>query len=216
MSPTRDAVVSDESPIISDRPVSELSLVEVAEQLEKVTGWIEAQRVREREARTVYAVVQQQTDLNVKKIRDYAQDLVKHQQKKMNSFNGMLGVQPEVKPLNGQSSSRGGGARFSNGSSSTPTPKNIGQAILAVWGPNHHEEALTTEEIASALPQVGYRTDAAPSSIKSSVNQALAKLCRVGTVVRLRADGSPIPPKDKTSRARKYLAAVRLPEGQVL
>lgn len=214
MPSTREVAVSEDVPFATDRPVSELSLVEVAEQLEKVTGWIEGQRVREREARTVYAIVQQQTDLNIKKIRDYAQDLVKHQQKKMNSFNGMLGVQPEVKPMNGSSSSRSAGSRSSNGSS--PTPKNIGQAILAVWGPNYHEEALTTEEIAAALPQVGYRTDAAPSSIKSSVNQALAKLCRVGTIVRLRADGSPIPPKDKTSRARKYLAAVRLPEGQVL
>jgi hypothetical protein len=63
---------------------------------------------------------------------------------------------------------------------------------------------------------VGYKTDAAPASLRSSVNQALAKLCRVGTIVRLRADGSVIPPKDKTSRARKYLAATRLPEDQVL
>lgn len=215
MTPVRDVVSADDAPFATDVNPSELSLVEIAEQLEKVTGWIEGQRVREREARAVYTVVQQQTEANIKKIRDYAQDLVKYQQKKMSSFNGLLGVQPEVKPMNGQSNSRVGGARFSQGSG-TPTPKNIGQAILAVWGPNHHEEALTTEEIAAALPHVGYKTDAAPSSIKSSVNQALAKLCRVGTVVRLRADGTPIPPKDKTSRARKYLAAVRLPEGQVL
>lgn len=217
MPSTREVEVSEDVPFATDRSVSELTLVEVAEQLEKVTGWIEGQRVREREARTVYAVVQQQTDANIKKIRDYAQDLVKHQQRKMNSFNGLLGVQPEVKPLNGHSNARGGGWHRSGGtSSSTATPKNIGQAILAVWGPDHHDDPLTTEEIAAALPQVGYKTDAAPSSIKSSVNQALAKLCRVGTVVRLRADGSPIPAKDKTSRARKYLAAVRLPEGQVL
>ncbi len=44
------------------REPSDLSLVELAEQLEKVTGWIETQRVREREARAVYDRVRQETD----------------------------------------------------------------------------------------------------------------------------------------------------------
>ena len=204
------SVHTDPIPFSGERPVSELSLVEVAEQLEKVTGWIEAQRVREREARTVWQAVSQETEANIQKIRDYAQELVKHQHRKMTSFDGLLGVRPEVKPLTN-------GISRPNGRPVTKaSPRNIAQAILEIWSLERFTEPLTTEEIAEALPATGYKTEAAPTSLKSSVNQALAKLCRVGTVVRLRADGSPIPPKDKTSRARKYVAATRLPEGQVL
>lgn len=194
-----------------DKPVAELSLVEVAEQLERVTGWIEAQRVREREARSVWQVVSQETEGNIQKIRDYAQELVKHQHRKMTSFDGLLGVRPEIKPLQ-----NGNGMKPNGRPTSKAAPRNIAQAILEIWSLERFTDPLTTEEIAEALPSTGYRTEAAPASLKSSVNQALAKLCRVGTVVRLRADGSPIPPRDKTSRARKYVAATRLPEGQVL
>lgn len=204
------SVYTDPIPFSTDKPIGELSLVEIAEQLEKVTGWMEAQRVREREARAVWQTVSQQTEASIQKIREYAQELVKHQHRKMTSFDGLLGTRQEVKPLS--TSSGRPGAR----SPGKVIPKNIAQAILDIWSLDKYGEALTTEEIAGALPDTGYKTGAAPTSLKSSVNQALAKLCRVGTVVRLRADGSPIPPKDKTSRARKYLAATRLPEGQVL
>lgn len=196
-------------PFDDSRPASELTLVEIAEQLEKVTGWIEAQRVREREARTVYTAVQQQTEDAVSRIRAYAQDLVKHHARKMTSFDGLLGVKQEVKPMHQ-------GGRGMVRPLNRPAPKNIAQAIIDLWMPGRPAEPLTTEEIAATLPDVGYKTEAAPNSLKSSVNQALAKLCKVGTIVRLRADGSPIPPKDKTSRARKYLAAARLPEGQIV
>jgi hypothetical protein len=194
-------------PFDDSRAASELSLVEIAEQLEKVTGWIEAQRVREREARAVYTAVQQQTEDAISRIRTYAQELVKHHQRKMTSFDGLLGSKQEVKPMpQGRGHSR----------PNRPAPRNIAQAIVELWMPGRPGEALTTEEIAASLPEVGYSTEAAPNSLKSSVNQALAKLCKIGTIVRLRADGSPIPPKDKTSRARKYLAAARLPEGLVV
>lgn len=196
-------------PFDDSRPASELSLVEIAEQLEKVTGWIEAQRVREREARATYTAVHQQTEDAISRIRSYAQDLVKHHQRKMTSFDGLLGVKQEVKPLPQ-------GSKGQYRPMNRPAPKNIAQAIVDLWMPDRPAEALTTEEIAAALPEIGYKTEAAPNSLKSSVNQALAKLCKIGTIVRLRADGSPIPPKDKTSRARKYLAAARLPEGQVV
>lgn len=204
------SVHTDPIPFTIDKPVTELSLVETAEQLEKVTGWIEAQRVREREARAVWQSVSQETEGSIQKIRDYAQELVKHQHRKMTSFDGLLGIRPEVKPL------QNGSGRSSGRPTSKAAPRNIAQAILEIWSLDRFTDPLTTEEIAEALPTTGYRTEAAPTSLKSSVNQALAKLCRVGTVVRLRADGSPIPPRDKTSRARKYVAATRLPEGQVL
>lgn len=189
------------------REPSDLSLVEVAEQLEKVTGWIEAQRVREREARAIYDRVRQETESNIARIRDYAKELVKHQQRKMSSFSGILG-QPETPAPSAARSA----PVFRSGS----TPKNLAEAILAIWSLDRYTDPLTTEDIAAALKDVGYKTDAAEASIRSSVNQALAKLCGTGRVVRLRADGSPIPPRDKTSRARKYVAATRLPEGMVL
>lgn len=188
------------------RDPSDLSLVEVAEQLEKVTGWIETQRVREREARAIYDRVRQETEANISRIRDYAKELVKHQQRKMSSFSGLLG-QPEA-PV--------GMSRPAPVLRSGAMPKNLAEAILAIWSLDRYTDPLTTEDIAAALKDVGYKTDAAEASIRSSVNQALAKLCGTGRVVRLRADGSPIPPRDKTSRARKYVAATRLPEGMVL
>ncbi len=197
-------------PFTADRPVADLTLVEIAEQLEKVTGWIEAQRVRERDARRAYDLISQQVEANVDQIRKYANDLLNAQRKRMNAFDGLLGRQPEA-PMSrtGRSSTppQGGGKS---------AKKNIVEAIYDVWSIDRYAEPLTTEEIIAALPDTGYASNAAASSLKSSVNQALAKLCKVGRVVRLRADGTVIPPKDKTSRARKYLAANRLPEDQVL
>lgn len=207
MEPTT-AMTSSAGPMGETRDPSDLSLVEIAEQLEKVTGWIETQRVREREARAAYDRVRQETESNIARIRDYAKELVKHQQRKMSSFSGILG-QPEAPKSSA-------GSRTSPSPRTGGTPKNLAEAILAIWSLDRYSEALTTEDIAAALKDVGYQTDAAEASIRSSVNQALAKLCGTGRVVRLRADGSPIPPRDKSSRARKYIAATRLPEGVVL
>lgn len=207
MEPTT-AMTSNAGQMGETRDPSELSLVEIAEQLEKVTGWIETQRVHEREARAAYDRVRQETESNIARIRDYAKELVKHQQRKMSSFSGILG-QPEAPKSFA-------GSRASPSPRTGGTPKNLAEAILAIWSLDRYSEALTTEDIAAALKDVGYQTDAAEASIRSSVNQALAKLCGTGRVVRLRADGSPIPPRDKSSRARKYIAATRLPEGVVL
>lgn len=205
------STTSDPLASAADKPVAEMTLVEIAEQLERVTGWIEAQRVREREARTVWQTVATQVEANVQRIRDYAQELVKHQHRKMSSFDGLLGPTPEVKPVGGTAKAPPRPAVPSKG-----VPRNIADAILGIWSLERYPEPLTTEEIAEALPDTGYKTDAAPTSLRSSINQALAKLCRVGTVVRLRGDGTVIPPKDKTSRARKYVAASRLPEDVIL
>lgn len=206
---TTTHVASDPLASAAEKPVNEMTLVEIAEQLEKVTGWIEAQRVREREARQVWQAIASQVEANVQRIRDYAQELVKHQQRKMSNFDGLLGAGQEVKGLPQT-------RPIPQRSAGSPAPKNLADAILGIWGLDRYADPLTTEEIADALPDTGYESDAAPTSLRSSINQALAKLCKVGTVVRLRADGSVIPPKDKTSRARKYVAATRLPEDMVL
>lgn len=198
-------------PYSVEKPVAELTLVEIAEQLEKVTGWIEAQRVRERDARRAYEEISRQVESNVDQIRRYANELLAAQRRRMNAFDGLLGKQAE--PPASRSGLR---SPMTSAGASKPGKKNILDAIYDVWSIDRHAEPLTTEEIIAALPDTGYTSNAAASSLKSSVNQALAKLCKVGRVVRLRADGSVIPPKDKTSRARKYLAAHRLPEGQVL
>jgi hypothetical protein len=83
----------------------------------------------------------------------------------------------------------------------------INEAVLKVWTLSTPALPLTTEEIAQGLPAVGYSTRAAPKSIKSTLNQALAKLCRDRKVRRFRTDGTEIDPQDTHSRARKYLPA---------
>lgn len=202
---------SSRLPFDAERPVGDLSMVELAQQLEQVTAWIEAQRVREREARSVYQVVANEVEANIAQIKDYAERLMQAQQRKMMSFNGLLGTPATVEPKPM--------VEVTLGRPSVPSlrprggaPKNISDAILAIWSMDRYAEPLTTEEIAEALPEVGYESEAAATSLRSSINQALAKLCRVGRVVRFRSDGSQIDIGDHTSRARKYLAATRLPE----
>lgn len=194
----------DRLPFLSGKPVNEMTLVEIAEQLEKVTSWIEGQRVKEREARAAYQQVANQVDASVTQIRTYAQQLVDAQNRKVSSFSGMLSKDQAAaragRPDSGrrQSASNGG---------SRAGKMNIGEAILAIWSLDRYQEQLTTEDIGEALPQTGYKSNAAPTSLKSSINQALAKLCRSGQVIRYRSDGSRISPRDNKSRARKYIAA---------
>ena len=86
---------------------------------------------------------------------------------------------------------------------------NIGDAILAIWTLSGYQRPLTTEEIGDALPETGYKSNAAPTSLKSSINQSLAKLCRSGAIIRYRSDGVRISARDTRSRARKYLASAQ-------
>lgn len=206
-----NAATAEPSPFTGSKPVDEMTIVEISEQLERVTSWIEAQRVREREARTAYQAIASQVDANVANIKAYAQSLVESQRRRLNSFDGLLG--------NRKDEDRPSGNIHRNGSANrqrTPIaePKNIAEAIMAIWTSGFLNEALTTDEIATALPKIGYKSDAAPASLKSSVNQALAKLCRTAKIIRYRSDGTRIPIKDNKSRARKYLAAICLPEGE--
>lgn len=191
-------------PFLAGKPVNEMTLVDIAEQLEKVTSWIEAQRVKEREARAAYTAVAQQVESSVSQIRQYAQQLVDAQNRKVSSFSGMLRNDP------GRSNNGTANRRQSSGTGPgrpTAGKMNIAEAILAIWSLDRYQEQLTTEEIGDALPETGYKSNAAPTSLKSSINQALAKLCRSGQVIRFRSDGSRISARDNKSRARKYIAA---------
>jgi hypothetical protein len=191
----------DRLPFLSNRPVSEMSLVDIAEQLDKVTSWIEGQRVQEREARAQYTQVAQRVEAAIAQIRQYAQELIQAQNRKVSSFSGMLGRDA------GQPAARGRGPGRRGEEGARGGKMNISDAILAIWSLDRYQEQLTTEDIGEALPQTGYKSNAAPTSLKSSINQALAKLCRSGQVIRFRSDGSRISARDNKSRARKYIAA---------
>jgi hypothetical protein len=178
-------------------------MVEIAAQLEAITSSIEGQREREREARRQYRLVADEVEAGIQRIRAYAQDLVREQRRRMASFDGMLGPAGngtrngairEVKP--GEVPGRVTSGRLS-----------IHDAILRVWTLEGRGVPLTTDQIARSLGEVGYTTRAAPRSIKSTLNQALARLCRDRKVRRFRTDGTEISPEDNHSRARKYLPA---------
>jgi len=201
------------------RPASELTLVEIAGRLEKITSAIEGERARERVARKAYKVVADEVEAEIERIRGYARTLVTEQRRRIDSFNGMLG-KASPPPLS-QSGSSGemreikfadhlGELGFENGSAGRdvyPGARlSITEAILKVWALERNSRPLTTEEIARALPEVGYTTKAAPRSVKSTLNQALAKLCRDRKIRRFRTDGEEIDASDTHSRARKYMA----------
>lgn len=185
-------------------------MVEIAEQLERVTSWIEAERVKEREARKEYDAIAKDVETRIAQIKVFAQQLLDHQGKKVSSFNGLLGRE-DVPHVNGT----GKHGRPAMKPMTPANVKNIADAILAIWSLDKYGEALTTEEIADALPDTGYQTNAAPTSLRSSINQALAKLCRTAKVIRYRSDGSRISPKDNKSRARKYISALKAPESDI-
>ncbi len=156
---------------------------------------------QEREARVIYQAVAQQVDGSVQQIRSYAQQLVEAQTRKITSFSGML-TKEQV-----QHAQKAGRQTPSEPKRNGKGKMNIADAILSIWTLDRFHEALTTEEIGDALPETGYKSNAAPTYLKSSINQALAKLCRAGRVIRFRSDGTRISPRDNKSRARKYIAA---------
>lgn len=185
----------------TDRPPSELSLVQVAERLEKITGWIEAERVKEREARAAYKAVADRVEARVQEIRGYAESLLAEQRKRMHSFSGLIDRRgPE--PLPSSMVEAAPARREPEGGRRTFT-----EALLAVWTLGDYRSPLTTEQILEGLAAVGYESRAAPRSFRSALNQALAKLCREGKVIKYRLDGSRIPDVDRLSRARRYMAA---------
>lgn len=178
--------------------VSSLTLVQIAERLEKVTAQIEAERTKERDARQKYREVADAVEARITAIKSEAGALVREQQSRLASFDGMLSRRSQ-----GEDEARQG---FAAGRRRHPldAPANIGEAILRLWTLPEHDEPLTTDEIAEGLSTVGYDSKAAPRSLRSAVNQALAKLVRDGKVDKYRQDGSIIGRNEHGARARKY------------
>jgi hypothetical protein len=194
------------------RPIADLSNVEIAGQLDQVSGWMAAERQREHEAKQTYETVSKDVEAKIRAIRGYAERLMEQHKRRMSAFDGMLS-----KVATSGSAPRNTLARTATFAKPAATnsgggPKNLAEAIISIWTLDQYAEPMTTEEIAEALAEVGYESDAEPSSLRSSINQSIAKLCKVGRMVKFRADGTQISPKDNSSRARKYLAAIRLPE----
>lgn len=179
-----------------------MTLVEIAGELEKVTSWIEAQNARERDARTAYEVIRREATTKVNDIKDYAKRLLEHQRRKVTAFGGLLGYS-EPAPIGKAPKTRSAGPE---------SKQNLADAICAIWKLERYADPLNTEEIASALGDVGWTSNAAPSSLRSSINQALGKLSKVGRIVRYRSDGTRISIRDTKSRAKKYIAAFKASE----
>ncbi len=91
MESSRTTFVPEVELLQDRRPPGELSLVEIAERLEKVTHAIEAERTAEREARRVYQEVATRVEASIASIRAHARSLVDEQRRRMASFDGMIG-----------------------------------------------------------------------------------------------------------------------------
>lgn len=180
-------------PIPSDDEVQRMSLVDIAAHLERTAQWIENQRARERRARAAYEALAQEVHGAIAAARATAARLVQVQQRRLRSVSGLIGVQGRA---GSEIEAKPGRRRL-----------NIADAILAVWTLPERQRPLSSDEIGMLLNEIGYVSQANPRSLKSSVNQALAKLCRDGRVMRIRSDGTRIPSRDTRSRARKYVAA---------
>lgn len=187
-------------------PASEMTTIEIIQELETVTSRIEAERVREREARAQYKAVAEEVEKRVKEIRDRANRLVSEQQRRLDSFSGLMSDKPkqqvEARPSRSGAPTRNGVARGRKGGR-----RSIADAILEIWSLERYNEPLTTDEIIDALGVVGYESSASARSLKSSLNQALARLCKDGKIQRYRLDGDQIPESDTVSRARRYMAS---------
>jgi hypothetical protein len=193
------------------RPIADMSNVEIAGQLDQVSGWMASERQREHEAKQTYDTVSKDVEVKIRAIRGYAERLMEQHKRRMSAFDGMLSKSSSASASTRNTLARS--ATFAKpASNSSGSPKNLAEAIISIWTLDQYAEPMTTEEIAEALSEVGYESDAEPSSLRSSINQSIAKLCKVGRMVKFRADGTQISPKDNSSRARKYLAAIRLPE----
>ncbi len=202
------ALETDRPSFLNGKPVGDMTLVEISEQLDRVTAWMEAERVKEREARTVYQQVAQQVEGALSHIRSYAQQLVDTHSRRVSAFSGLLSQNGQ----NGQNGRHAARSESRRPAASAPAARgsrtNIADAILHIWTIDRYKEQLTTDEISEALADTGYKTKAAPTSLKSSINQSLAKLCRTGHITRFRSDGTRIDIGDTNSRARKYIASI--------
>lgn len=216
--------------VLDERSPTELSLVEIAERLESITRAIEAERSRERDARKVYQSVATESREKISRIRRYARALLDEQARRAASFNGML-EPAQAERINGDGKGPaaqvgdggegvgigegvegdGGGAR---GTIREPKPHRrrrggrltLPEAIEMIWGEEGGAtRPLSTEEIIAALERIGYATRASERSLKTTINQSLAKLSREGRLRKFRIDGTEITSDDTRARARKYM-----------
>lgn len=170
--------------------VEEMTLVDIATELESLTRSIEAERAKERRARAEYEQVASEVNEACGQLRERARLLMAEQRKRMSGFDGLVNrdrrtAQIEAKPLQRMT---------------------MPAAILAIWDVDGYDRPLTTDEIADGLEIVGYETHAAPRSLKSSINQTIAKLCNAHKLAKYRSDGTPLEDVDG-ARARRYLRA---------
>src|SRR5688572_8193520 len=177
-----------------ERGSSAMSLVEIAQQLEQVTSLIEVQRVREREARQAYKVIAEEVEVNVAQIRTRARDLLAEQRRRMNSFDGLIGGSSP----DGMRSTVGVRGVAASQSEAKPFGKklHLADAVRMICARAGYREPLTTEELSGALSDVAYSSKASDRSLKSTMNQALAKLCRERKLRRYRIDGREIATSD--------------------
>jgi len=195
---------------LASKPVTDMSLVEISEHLERITKLIEDERVKERDARLVYDAVANAAEANISAIKKHAHELRTTHLKKVAAFDGLLGIDtaPSRPNLAQRSSTAPAGRRGRPGGGGGGGGKqNIQDAIFAVWDNPQFARDLGTDEIIEGLRANGFTSSANDRSLKSSINQNLAKLCRVEKVVRLRTDGTRISSRDTSSRAKKYIAA---------
>jgi len=191
---TRDGAETDPT-----EDLSQISMVELAERLDGITAQIERERVRVREARKTYEQIRNEAERRIDEIRQYAAKLVEEHNRRLRSFDGMLSAEhhqlrepiAELKP----------GTDIEIPSA---RPRTIEDAILKIWTLERYDQPLTTDEIAKALPEVGYESKAAARSLRSTVNQALARLAREGRIRKYRMDGTPLPEDQPEARARRY------------
>jgi hypothetical protein len=188
----------------SDRMPAEMTLVEIARELEQVTSRIEVERERERKARAAYREVAAEVEEKVRQIREVAQQLVVEQRRRMASFDGFLGRRGEDATGDEEEEARGREGAASGGPNEHQ--RSLGSAILKIWVSEKYRQPLTTDQIVVALKEVGYHSKAAPRSLKSALNQTLAKLCREGRIKKYRLDGQPIDPDETAARARRYMS----------
>lgn len=174
------------------RSPREMNLVEIASELESITSTIERERTRERDARAEYQAIADDVAGKVREVRMRAKALVDEQRRRMSGFDGIINRPSghvdrvaEVKPRSG--------GRFT-----------MPDAILAIWDLERYNEPLSSDEISAALSEVGYHSNAAPKSLKSSVNQTIAKLCNSGKLGKYLSDGTPLA-ESQGVRARKYM-----------
>ena len=195
-------MASDSEPQHSPEPLrdpSSMTLVEIAEELEAAASRIETSRAVEREARARYQATADECIEHIERIKTRIAALVAEQHRKTSPIDG----------LSRNADAAGSMVEAKTGGSLPPRQgpvRTLADAILRVWDQTPEPEPLTTAQILDLLPSVGYRSRAAPKSLKSSLNQVIAKLCQSGELVKFRSDGTRLESDGEGVRARKYLS----------